>query len=54
MTDQGSQFRKTFVDIVAISDVEIQRTGIESRHNLNIGERYHSSLRNTYIKLKSD
>ena len=37
-----------------MNDVNIRRTGIEAHSSLGIGERYHSPLRNTYTKLKTD
>ena len=37
-----------------MSDVNKQKTGIEAHNSLGIGERYHSLLRNTYIRLKQE
>ena len=54
MTDQGSQFCKTFIDIAKLNNVMIQRTSMESHHSLSIGVRYHGPLRNTFLKLRSD
>ena len=54
VTAQGSQFREKSIDIAAMNDAKIQRTGIEAHSSLGIGERYHSPLRNMYTRLKSD
>ena len=51
LVDQGSAFGPLFVSIGAISNVDVQRTGIEAHSSLGIGERYHQPLRQTYRKI---
>ena len=51
LVDQGSAFGPLFVSIWAMSNVEVQRTGIEAHSSLGIGERYHQPLRQTYRKI---
>ena len=52
LVDPGSQFGDLFISLGAISNVEVQRTGIESHNSLGLGERYHQPLCNTFRKLK--
>lgn len=51
LVDRGSPFGNLFASIGALSNVDVQRTGIESHNCLGLGERYHQPLRNTYRKL---
>ena len=47
LVDQGSAFGKSFISLGAISNVEVDRTGVEAHLSLGIGERYHQPLRQT-------
>ena len=52
LVDQASSFEEKFIHIAAVRNVEEQRTGIEAHYNLELGERYNQTLRNTYIKIQ--
>ena len=52
LVDQGSQFGDLFISLGALSNVEVQRTGIESHNSLGLGDLYHHPLRNTFQKLR--
>ena len=52
LVDQGSAFGKLFISMGAISDVQVERTGIEAHASLGLGERYHQPLRQTYRKIR--
>lgn len=54
IVDSGSQFRKTYANIAAVSLVKAQRTGVEAHSSLNIGERKHQPLIQTFRKLRID
>lgn len=54
MVNEGSQFRKIFVELAALHDVKVEKSGVESHNSLGVGERYHKPLRDTYRKLKLD
>ena len=51
LVDQGSAFGPLFINIDALSNVEVDRTGIETHSSLRLGERYHQPLRKTYRKI---
>lgn len=53
LTDQGSQFGERFIDLAHVSNVEVNRTGIEAHAILGLGERYHGPLRSTFRKIKA-
>eukprot|EP00737_Agarophyton_chilense_P000247 gb/GEZJ01000282.1/.p1 GENE.gb/GEZJ01000282.1/~~gb/GEZJ01000282.1/.p1 ORF type:complete len:768 (+),score=79.54 gb/GEZJ01000282.1/:1785-4088(+) len=42
---------KVFIDIAAISNVQVESTGVEAHSSLGLGERYHQPLRTTYRKI---
>ena len=52
--DDSSQFRKTFAELAALHDVNIEKSGVEAHNSLGIGEQYHKPLRDTYWILKLD
>ena len=54
MLEEGSQFRMVFAELETIHDVHIEKSGAESYNSLEIGERYHKLLDDTYRKLKLD
>ena len=45
------QFQKTCAELATLHDVTVDQTGSESQNSIDIGERYHAPLRNTYLKL---
>ncbi|PXF40714.1 hypothetical protein BWQ96_09547 [Gracilariopsis chorda] len=49
--DHGSAFGQLFINIAAISNVAVDRTGVEAHSSLAIGEHYHQPLRQTYRKI---
>ena len=49
--DQGFLFGNLFASIGALGNVYLQRTGTESHNRLDLGERYHQPLQNTYCNL---
>ena len=51
LVDQGSAFGPLFISIGAMSNIEVQRTGIEAHSSLGVCERYHQPLRQTYRKI---
>ena len=51
IVDQGSAFGGLFVDLAALGNVEVERTGVEAHSSLGLGERYHQPLRPTYRKI---
>ena len=51
LVDQGSNLGDLFINLGEISNVEVQRTGIEAHSSLGLGERYHHPLRHTYRKI---
>lgn len=53
LTDEGSQFGEKFIHLAKLSNVEVNRTGVEAHSNLGIGERYHEPLRTTFRKIMS-
>lgn len=53
---QGSAFRGKetgglFVDLAALFNVEISKTGVEAHYTVGLCERYHQPLRHTYRKI---
>ena len=50
LVDQGSALGPLFISIGAMSNVDVQRTGIGAHSSLEIGERYHLPLWQTYRK----
>ena len=51
LVDQGKAFTGVFIDISKMSDVAVEATGIQAHSSLNVGERYHHPLRQTYRKI---
>ena len=47
MVDEGTQFRKIFVELSELRDFELVKSGIQSHSSLGIYKRYHKSLRDT-------
>ena len=47
LTDQGSQFRETVINLARLLNVEVSRTGIEAHARLGLFERYHEPFRST-------
>ena len=54
ISDDGSQFRDTFVEICEIHDVKWKRSGTQHYSALGIGGRYHEPIRRTFRKLHID
>ena len=54
MAAGGSQFRKVFVKLTSIRDVNIERSVVESHNILGIGEVYQKTLDDIFRKLKLD
>ncbi len=55
LADQGSVFTsKLFRDLCFAHSIQISCTGTESHNSLGKGERYHSSLRRTYMKVSEE
>lgn len=50
----GFQFRKVFAKLADVHDINVEKTGTEAHHSLEIVERYHKPLRDTYRRLKID
>ena len=51
MVNQGSAFGGLFVDLAALGNVEVERSGAEAHSSLGLCERYHQPLRHTYRKI---
>ena len=51
LVDQGSAFGPLFINIGVVSNVGVDRTGIEAYSSLGLGERYHQPLRQTDRKI---
>ena len=51
LVDQGSEFGNLFIGLATASNVEVQKTGIESHSSLGLCERYHQPLRTIYRRI---
>ena len=51
---QGLLFQRTFAELSTLYEVSIEKTGTQSHNSLGAGEKYHGSLRNTYLMLRRD
>ena len=52
--DEGTQHSDIFGELSKIYDIDVQKSGTESHNSLGIGERYHDTLRKTFLKLPED
>ena len=52
--DEGTQNHDIFGELSTINDIDVQMHGKEAHNSHGIGERYHDSLRKTFLKLNED